>query len=474
MFLQLKICRRIYCLSAAICFPMLFTRSCLILLLFNMAAPWHVGKAQTNSPALALKARTGNPYYLKQSPASEFAHVYLLIQVTAPAATAQSFRTPVNIAMVLDRSKSMRGAKLQFAKEAAHYVIDRLNKNDRIAIIAYDDVVQLVSPAKPVKNKQKLKKRVNSIEFNGNTNLSDGLFAGYEQVQTFYADGYVNRLLLLSDGLANKGITNRFLLMDTARRVNQNSHVTLSTFGLGAGFDEDLLEWLADWGGGNYYFIEKARKIPTVFKQELQEMQQVCIQQCRVEMPVPQNWQVVKVFGSPYTQKDNTLYLDFDDVFAGQTKTALIQLQMPPTETSTLQLPLYCTYLQLPEAQLQQAAIQLPLQATANTTQYLAAFDSTVLSHIVLFETNQKLYNAIAIADGGNYDASGIAATQLLNQLQAQLLLYPTDAMLKKQFDLVHNYIGQLALAAQYNEYQQKMMQKNAKHDNYRIRKKRK
>jgi len=97
-----------------------------------------------------------------------------------------------------------------------------------------------------------------------------------------------------------------------------------------------------------------------------------------------------------------------------------------------------------------------------------------VLSHIVLFETNQKLYNAIAIADGGNYDASGIAATQLLNQLQAQLLLYPTDAMLKKQFDLVHNYIGQLALAAQYNEYQQKMMQKNAKHDNYRIRKKRK
>lgn len=422
-----------------------------------------------------MQAQFDNPYYFIQPGGAATAQlVYLLVQVNAAPSAEQNFRTPVNIALVLDRSKSMRGAKLQYAKEAAQYVIDRLDKKDRIAIIAYDDVIQLVSPAKPVKNKRKLKKRINKIEFNGNTNLSDGLFAGYEQVQTYYANGYVNRLLLLSDGLANKGITNRFLLMDTARRVNQSTNVTLSTFGLGASFDEDLLEWLADWGGGNYYFIEKARKIPAVFKQELQEMQQVCIQQCRAEITLPQNWQVIKVYGSPYSQKENTLYLDFDDVFATQTKAALIQLQLPATQTDTFKLPVYCTYRKLPETILQQTQMPLQVQPTANKTQYLAAFDSTVLSHVLLFETNQKLYDAIAIADGGNYDASGIAATELLKKLQTQLLRFPANAMLKKQFELVQNYIGQLVYAAQYNEYQQKMMQKNAKHDNYRIRKKRK
>lgn len=449
------------------------TGICLLLSLFTLFTLLQEMKAQTEEePVLMVNAKLNNAYYL-HPPHNEGLDVYVLVEVRANTATPDGLRTPVNIALVLDRSKSMRGAKLQYAKEAAKYVIDKLDKNDRLAVIAYDDEILLVSPSKPVKNKRKLIKQVEKIEFNGNTNLGDGLFAGYEQIKTMYAEGYVNRLLLLSDGLANKGITNRFLLMDTARRINQNTNITLSTFGLGAGFDEDLMEWLADWGGGNYYFIEKARKIPAVFKQELEEMQQVCIQQCRTEIAIPQNWQVVQVYGSPHSVNQNTLYIDFDDVFAGQTKTALVHFSTAKMPETTVNLPIFCTYLQLPKSKMQLLQQQLQISPAQNKAQYVAAFDSTVLSHMVLFATNQEFYKAISVADSGNYDASEQEALSILTKLQEQLLHYPANASLLKQKTLIENYLGQLVLAAQYNEYQQKMMQKDAKHNNYRIRKKR-
>lgn len=448
------------------------TGAYILLYLFTLLATFQQISAQTDKPVLTVKAKLSNPYYFA-APDNEGLDVYVLVEVTANTTSPDGLRTPVNIALVLDRSKSMRGAKLQYAKEAAKYVIDRLDKNDRLAVIAYDDEILLVSPSKPVKKKRKLIKQVEKIEFNGNTNLGDGLFAGYEQIKTMYAEGYVNRLLLLSDGLANKGITNRFLLMDTARRINQNTNITLSTFGLGAGFDEDLMEWLADWGGGNYYFIEKARKIPAVFKQELEEMQQVCIQQCRTEIAIPPNWQVMQVYGSPHTINENTLYLDFDDVFAGQTKTALVHFSSPKTPNTAVNLPVFCTYRQLPKVTMQLLQQQLQINPAPNPAQYLAAFDSIVLSHILLFATNQQFYKAIAVADNGNYDASQKDAVNILTKLQAQISNYPANATLLKQKVLIENYLGQLALAAQYNEYQQKMMQKDAKHSNYRIRKKR-
>jgi hypothetical protein len=213
---------------------------------------------------------------------------YLVVRLEAPDAPRRSDRLPVNVALVLDRSGSMGGSKIRLAKEAVERAVATLEGRDRFAVVFYDDRIDVVVPSTAATGSARSAAReaLRAVDARGSTNLFEGWLRGCEQVALHAGADAVSRTLLLTDGLANVGVTDRFELETHAGELRRRG-VATSTFGVGHDFDEALLEAMATAGGGNFYYIETATQIADFMTSELGEALDVVARDVRLEVGLP-------------------------------------------------------------------------------------------------------------------------------------------------------------------------------------------
>ncbi len=247
----------------------------------------------------------------------------VLVVLEAPPAAQQATRDPVNLAFVLDRSGSMSGQKIDLAKRAIETAVDRLLPTDRFAIVCYDDRIDVVVEGTTASREAKANAidRLRSIDARGSTDLGGGWLRGAEQVALAIAGGgtieggrstagdvrpraaendanrHINRVLLLTDGLANVGIVDHAELARHAQELRARG-VTTTTFGVGEDFDEGLLQSMADAGGGHFYFIANAAQIQDHIATEVGELLQVVARETVLEITAPETLEVSTL--SPY------------------------------------------------------------------------------------------------------------------------------------------------------------------------------
>jgi Ca-activated chloride channel family protein len=224
---------------------------------------------------------------------------FVLVELEAPAAAQQATRDPVNLAFVLDRSGSMSGQKIELAKRAIETAVDRLLPSDRFSVVCYDDRIDVVVEGTTASREAKTNAidRLRAIDARGSTNLAGGWLRGAEQVALEMASAGVNRVLVLTDGLANVGITDPGELAGHARELRARG-VTTSTFGVGEDFDEGLLQSMADAGGGHFHFIASAAQIQDHIATEVGELLQVVARDTVLEITAPETLEVGTL--SPY------------------------------------------------------------------------------------------------------------------------------------------------------------------------------
>jgi Uncharacterized protein containing a von Willebrand factor type A (vWA) domain len=220
---------------------------------------------------------------------------FVLAEVEAPPSTHKTMRDPLNVAFVIDRSGSMSGGKLDLARRAVEVAVERLLPTDRFAVVAYDDLIDVVVESTPASREAKTNavERLRTIDARGSTNLGAGWLRGAEQVAlaqvaagTGASGGSVNRVLLLTDGLANQGIVDPAELTRHAGELRTRG-VTTTTFGVGEDFDETLLQSMADAGGGHFYFIANAAQIIDQIASEVGELLEVVARDAIVEVTAP-------------------------------------------------------------------------------------------------------------------------------------------------------------------------------------------
>jgi len=194
----------------------------------------------------------------------------LVIRITPPAPEVHFPRPPLNLALVLDRSGSMAGAKkMLFARMAASFVVEQLLPTDRVSVTTFDSAIETVLPSTTATDKLAIKRRIEAIVPRGCTNLEGGWAAGALQVAEHMVEGGLNRVLLLSDGQTNEGVTDPNTIT-AGVRARADRGVGTTTLGVGDDYNEDLMEAMARSGNGNYYYIEDPAQLVDLFQTELQ------------------------------------------------------------------------------------------------------------------------------------------------------------------------------------------------------------
>jgi Ca-activated chloride channel homolog len=255
--------------------------------------------------------------------------VHVLIKLETDPLQESRERLPLNVALVLDRSGSMSGGKLDSTKKAAKHLIDRLQKEDKISIVVYDDTVDVLSPPVDGSQKDRLAQALNGVTEGGSTNLSGGWLSGLSLVGRSLSEQRLHRVLLLTDGLPNAGVMDHAGLISIGtRHLEKGIHTT--TLGFGADFNEDLLMAIAEQSGGNFYYIDTPDKAPEAFVTELGELAAVLGQNLEVIVRCEPGVTVARNYCAfPGVSTDEQVLWRVGDLYADDMKLLLLSLKIP-------------------------------------------------------------------------------------------------------------------------------------------------
>ena len=431
----------------------------------------HKAKSGVSSNGL-LTLTTGlhNDYYLTDS-VNSIGYLYI---ETKSEKLLNYFvkRLPLNISIVIDHSGSMEGIKMGYAKRAAKGIIDRLTSQDIVSVVMYDTYVDTVQSPVNVVDKEKIKAKIDKISPRSSTNLWGGAEQGYQYVQKNFKHGFINRVLLISDGNANTGLTDSVLIHSKVKNYIDDSGISISTFGVGLDYNETLMTDMAETGAGNYYFIDAPDKMITIFNNELNDLLNVVAQDMKLKVELPKGVTLLKAYPLNFVQSGSEIKTRLRDLSSGETKAMLFTFKVDRGISSTLKFisTLSCT--DVADGQTKTLTNENTLIPIKNSDTYRTHFNKEVIKQAVLYNANERLETAMNLMErGANKEAEKYLADNN-SYLRANSFYVSSDPFLMKIDSINKSYGIQYSSARAVSTDSAKKLQKASKAVNYRIRNK--
>ena len=250
------------------------------------------------------------------------------ITLDAPPPPEKSMRPAVNLAIVLDRSGSMAGQKLERAKDAAIEALRHLGPMDMFSVVVYDHNVSTVVTAQHAKNIEWIEGRIRQIRSGGNTALFGGVSQGAAEVRKNLDGNYVHRIILLSDGIANVGPSSPEDLGRLGAALIKED-ISVTTVGVGTDYNEDLMTSLSQNSDGNTYFVESSRDLSRIFTAELGDVLSVVAKKVNIIIELPNGVKPLNIIGREGRIKGRMVELSLNQLYGSQEKYVLIEVEIP-------------------------------------------------------------------------------------------------------------------------------------------------
>ncbi|MGE3229202.1 MAG: VWA domain-containing protein [Hyphomicrobium sp.] len=255
--------------------------------------------------------------------------VYLRLSLKTLAGAKRSDRAPINVAVVIDRSGSMSGERLAAAKKGAHAALDRLGSDDIVSLVSYNHEVDVPYPAAKVGSaRDRIEGAIDDLYAAGTTALYAGVKEGGEQVKAFRSDMQVNRVVLLSDGLANVGPSSPSDLAELGRGLAAKG-ISVSTIGLGLEYNEDLMQRLAASSDGNHVFVERPSDLAEIFDREFGDALSIAAQDIIIQIECKAGFTAKRVLGREAEISGGRVKLTLNQLPADTERYVVVELEVP-------------------------------------------------------------------------------------------------------------------------------------------------
>lgn len=397
--------------------------------------------------AVALDVRWGNEFI---SPLSSEA--VLQVGFTTSSVNDKQHLPPVNLSIVIDRSGSMADDnKLEKVKAALKALVNELRDNDRISLIVYDDSASVIWPTQVLASRRESLCNVISRIYPGtSTNLHQGLMLGYQEVLRNFQDGATNRVILLTDGIANVGVVDPARIIGESRSFN-NKGIDLSTIGVGRDINEDLLRNLAKSGHGLYHFVADSDDIEKTFIKEAQSLVSLVAQKVRVDIDFDSPLQLTQVYGYEPKFRERGVSFTLDNMNHGLTQVIMMRFNLQNRNVFKQYLPVKVTlsYEDVEHKKFvtktEEATIRIS-ERTVNT----AIVDEEVKKNFTIACVSQAIKDTIACYERGNYNQASSIAREAVSRAYER---YPsmTDKDIVYVLDILEDYRQKLGLNTNSN-----------------------
>jgi Ca-activated chloride channel family protein len=267
--------------------------------------------------------------------------LYFLVEIR-PATTAQGERLPLNLCLIIDRSTSMQGARLEHVKGAAHQIIDELHGDDTLAVVAFNDRAEVILPSQPAANRALAKSKVSTISASGGTEILKGVQVGLAEIEKHHGKRVTSHLILLTDGQTYGDDES---CIAEARQAGTR-RIGITAMGIGEDWNDVLLDQIASQSGGVSAYIASPGQVRALLQQRVRGLGAVFAQGLTLEIRCVEGVWVENAFRiSPYldhlTLADDTISLGA--LQADAPIAMLLEIgvaQKPPGEHRLLQLQL--------------------------------------------------------------------------------------------------------------------------------------
>lgn len=272
--------------------------------------------------SVAMDTRWGNN---EISPAQREA--VLQIGFTTAEVTERTDLRPLNLALVIDKSGSMAESdKMSRVKESLRTLVGKLRPDDVVSIVVFDTDAQVLFPSARIGDGYELRRAIDCIEPAGSTNLHGGLMLGYREALKNFRKDATNRVILLTDGIANVGTIEPNKIAAESSEFNGQG-LDLSTIGVGLNLNNDLLRTLAKSGRGLYHFVSDYQDIEKVFVNEVQSLISQVAKRVEVSVDYDPNLQVEKIYGYAPRYRINGFSVVMDDMNNGLTQVVMTRFR---------------------------------------------------------------------------------------------------------------------------------------------------
>jgi Ca-activated chloride channel family protein len=346
--------------------------------------------------------------------------LYVMMLMKGDAAPNQNKRRPLNLSLVVDRSGSMAGAKIDYTRRAATMLVQNLGLNDTLSVVLYNDEVTTLLPPEKVQRKDIINQQIQRIAPSGATNLSGGWLEGVKWVLQNHRSDQTNRIILISDGLANRGVTDTEKLVSFAKQ-KYSEGVSTTTLGLGDDFNEDLLIQMSSAGGGAYYYIESPEVLPTILNEELSGLLSLVGQNLSVTITGPHaaNMRQMNAYVEDLASGGKTYRLG--DLFGDEVKALVLEMLIPSvlTEGRINVASVRIEYDQLSEGGVRHVTMErtIDIDVSREALMPTRQVNHEVTQQVMLLKAAQARRRAVTLADEGKFNE----ASQILEQASVEI-----------------------------------------------------
>lgn len=351
--------------------------------------------------SVTLKAGFAQPVM----PEGEGGRVYLRVGLEGIAGEGEGRRIPANVVLVIDKSGSMQGARIEQAKEAALMAVERLGDRDVLGVVAYSDEATVLSRAGRLRNTDEVRADIRRLRADGRTALYAGVSQGIRELKPFVDPYAVNRIILLSDGQANVGPSSPKELEGLGREAARQN-VTVTTIGIGLGYNEDLMSKLALASDGNHAFVEHPNDLVDIFNEEFGDVLSAIGSDVDVIIECPDGFRPMRALGREAKIEGQRVTFNMNKIYGKQEKYVVLELEMDRSSAkgAPQAAKVQVNYTDMATKEKRSLNGDADIRFTKDASEAKASVNGEVMSSVarqVATETNEK---AVSLRDSGKVD----------------------------------------------------------------------